>query len=366
VSSKSDFFEERQGAAVLKHGILRRYLPPFTGKLGSTSRDGRVAYLDGYAGSGTYESGAKGSPLLAAEISERMEKLRQLECHLVEKDVRRCEELGLAVAGAERCFIYNARIEECVDEVAARTAGVPLFAFLDPFGLPPPMDFIRDKILHRHGPTELLVNITLPGIWRNAGHLKDPTTDYLPYLKGRPKLLAKMDLAMDGGWWRDVWSSGAEDRAHEIFLGYVDRLSPGWAYFWTAVPKRWEGPPVYYLLFLTRHRDGLWEFNNALSSALEEFLEWNVLRSGGEQQALFGEIDRDTALIETLRSNLERVAAEGNGFTPQSRMRDVFDGVIGQAREKHLRRALKDLQAEGKLLNDSKGDLQRKLIMPAP
>ena len=52
MADTQEFFDERQGAAVIKHGILRRYLPVFAAKTGSTSAGGRVVYLDGYAGAG--------------------------------------------------------------------------------------------------------------------------------------------------------------------------------------------------------------------------------------------------------------------------------------------------------------------------
>lgn len=45
-----DYFEKKQAAAVLKHGILRRYLHVFVSKTGSPA--GEVVYVDGYAGPG--------------------------------------------------------------------------------------------------------------------------------------------------------------------------------------------------------------------------------------------------------------------------------------------------------------------------
>jgi hypothetical protein len=50
----SQFFRKRQGAAVLKHGILRRYLLVFVMKAGRWAPERRVVYLDGYAGPGMY------------------------------------------------------------------------------------------------------------------------------------------------------------------------------------------------------------------------------------------------------------------------------------------------------------------------
>ena len=57
-SDTSKFHEAKQAAAVLKHAVLDRYVTPFASKTGSTSKDGRVAFIDGYAGPGRYADGA--------------------------------------------------------------------------------------------------------------------------------------------------------------------------------------------------------------------------------------------------------------------------------------------------------------------
>lgn len=46
--SNEEFFRSQKPAAVLKHGLLRRYAVYFAGKAGHR-RGGRVAYIDGYA-----------------------------------------------------------------------------------------------------------------------------------------------------------------------------------------------------------------------------------------------------------------------------------------------------------------------------
>lgn len=361
MTRNEDFFDDRQGAAVLKHGILRRYLPAFTGKLGKISA--RVAYLDAYAGSGTYASGAKGSPVLAAEISEQMQKLRQLECHLVEENTGRCTDLRQALAGAERCTVYGSAIDDSLDEVLERTSGVPLFAFFDPFGLPPSMDILKKKVLGRAGTTELLVNITLPGIRRNAGHLKEPKTSHAPYLAARPALLANVDSALGGDWWRGMWDSGEEDRAHQIFLEYVERMRPGWSYYWTEVGNRWNGPIEYYLLFLTQHPDGLWEFNNALSLAYEDFQRFTIARAGGEQLS-WTEPEPEEAMIAAIKENIAGLLTHSKIVVPGQMMLEVFGRTMGHTRDKHVRAAVKQLHKEGMTSTDGKGDIQTMRIMP--
>lgn len=72
VGKNENFFEAAKPAATLKHGILHRYVRPYVQKVGSTSKGGRVAYIDGYAGPGVYDDGALGSPAVAVDIAKEI------------------------------------------------------------------------------------------------------------------------------------------------------------------------------------------------------------------------------------------------------------------------------------------------------
>lgn len=62
------YWEQRRLPSVLKHDLIRRYLPVFAGKTGSKA--GGLVYLDGYAGRGRYENGAPASAELILRIAE--------------------------------------------------------------------------------------------------------------------------------------------------------------------------------------------------------------------------------------------------------------------------------------------------------
>jgi three-Cys-motif partner protein len=62
------YWEDQALPSVLKHDLLRRYLPIFAGRTGSKSND--VVYLDGYAGRGRYDNGTPGSAELILKIAE--------------------------------------------------------------------------------------------------------------------------------------------------------------------------------------------------------------------------------------------------------------------------------------------------------
>jgi hypothetical protein len=62
------FFDEPQGAAKLKHEVLRQHLTIYASK---TGRRTPVVFLDGYAGPGRYGDGSPGSPGLWLTLPER-------------------------------------------------------------------------------------------------------------------------------------------------------------------------------------------------------------------------------------------------------------------------------------------------------
>ncbi len=216
------FFEDQQGAAVLKHGILSRYLPIYAGKTGSTSKGHRVAYLDAYAGAGAYEDGVPGSPALAAKTAEAL-TFRRIDCFMIEQDRATFEALCRNLADAESCTILQGSVEQHLEEVLARVEDCPLFAFFDPFGLLLPMESLQ-RVLNRRQSTEVLLTFSLPGLRRNAGHLSSTSTEP-KYQRARATILGKVDAALGGDRWREIWMSGGEDRTYRIFEGWRQRIA---------------------------------------------------------------------------------------------------------------------------------------------
>ena len=86
MSANSKFFGNRDAKAVLKHGLLARYAKYFAGRAGLAAH-GRVAFIDGYAGTGRYEDGNPGSPLLLATEAESAKSFgRDVKLAFVEQD----------------------------------------------------------------------------------------------------------------------------------------------------------------------------------------------------------------------------------------------------------------------------------------
>ena len=139
---------EMQPHTEAKHAILKNYLNAWLPIM--TSWNGRVVFLDGFAGPGRYTGGELGSPLIALEaaLKHRQPIKSQVLFLFIEADLRRFQHLqGILdsvyqprLAGTP--FSYQA-INGKFDNAMGRVLGeleesslllAPTFAFIDPFG----------------------------------------------------------------------------------------------------------------------------------------------------------------------------------------------------------------------------------------
>lgn len=385
------FFKSKRAAAVLKHAIVSKYIVPFAAKTGSTSAGNRVVIVDGYAGAGRYEDGSPGSPALIADaVRNPALRGRTVECFFVEQDEATYQSLRqvLAEVGTSANLVWEARHGNVADHLAellARAEGVPLFLFLDPFGLGLPFDVIAGIFDGRPSglgapATEVLFRFDAGAIRRIRGVLHG--VDF----KGRQATLETLDRAAGGSWWRD------EDdpilNSSEYLEWFEERLLRevcirAKCAGWTAAVRQREGlQPVYLLIFLTRHPDGMQIFGEALSSAQEAWRQavfneaFETIQQDGDQVALIT-IDPVAAFkseeqiladqwVNEIERNLRGLLREREQFSVRPNYLRIFGSAAGLAREKHLRKSLQRLEAAGLTTSDSKGKLYSKLITRAP
>jgi three-Cys-motif partner protein len=353
-----NFFDAPQLAASLKHEILGGYLPVFAQKAGtSPGVQGDVHYIDGFAGPGLYDDDdhTPGSPMIAVACRRKVDATKSRSVivgHFVEEDLQNARQLRALLngEGLPDWPVYRGDVLQHLTQVVG---GVPhsaaIFAFFDPFGLGLPLDLLDRLLFHRAGPTEILLNFSLPGLRRNAGHLTTSATGS-KYLKARDAILSKLDANLGGDWWQDIWRSEAEDREDQVLVSYVRRLGKaGWNTWCVPVSDRWMGPPSYYLIQLSRHRDGHWEFAQALSLALE--------RTRIRAATMTGQLDFDPSETwsASIARNIVRILKDTPSFVIDRDLKAVHGNTLGYAREKHIRSALRQLYDEGVIATDPKG-----------
>jgi three-Cys-motif partner protein len=382
------FFRSKRAAAVLKHAILSRYVVPFASKTGSSSPGHRVVIVDGYAGQGRYDSREAGSPaLIAAAARTPALRGKNVECIFVEKKLktfkRLCEVLAEEDGEQVTWEAWHGTVLQHLDELLERASGVPLFLFLDPFGLGLPFDVIASVFSRRAGgrfppATEVLFRFDAGAIRRIRGVLhgkgKDPGV--------RAAQIAALDRAAGGTWW---WREEDRNLDNTEYVNWfmtrllrqicVETKCSGWI---VQVKQRGGVQPAYYLVFLTRHSDGMEKFAEALSLAQTTWRR-AVFDEEAEDAAAHGQLllpyvdeffeDQERLLTEQwysrLEANVRALVTEHDSFVVRDRFSEVFAGVLGMARERHLRVALRRLHAAGFTSSDGAGDLYGKRVIRA-
>ncbi|MCH7713180.1 MAG: three-Cys-motif partner protein TcmP, partial [Chloroflexi bacterium] len=127
-----------------KHQILLKYLQAWLPIM--SSWNGRVLYIDGFAGPGRYTGGEPGSPIVAidAAINHSARINAQLVFLFIEADSNRAEHLESVLARKElppnfSYKVYNSEFGEVITDVLdqmdeRRGRLAPAFVFVDPFG----------------------------------------------------------------------------------------------------------------------------------------------------------------------------------------------------------------------------------------
>lgn len=198
--ASSHFFGQRNAQAVLKHGVLARYAHYFAGRAGKATQ-GRVVFIDGYAGEGRYQDGSPGSPLLLASQASRVEMFgRDVKLVFVEQDDDRRAQLNQSLAENEVVpdLLLGGSLEDLIDGLLDRYARHAVLLFVDPFGLA----FNRatlERTLGRRSPQQpidVLYHFSLSAVARmgRAGVVEGPTSHHNA---------EQLDAALGPVGWRD-------------------------------------------------------------------------------------------------------------------------------------------------------------------
>lgn len=367
----SPFFVSKKAAAVLKHALLDKYVVPFASKTGKHAPDGRVVYLDGYAGPGRYDDGTPGSPALILESAAAIAAFRKLDCYFIEKNRKNYQSLSSLVTEAREqglaAHALQGRAERHLDHVLEAAQGAPLFAFLDPFGLGITFDALTRRIFgsRRAGgmPTEVLLNFNANAVRRIGGLLASKKDT-----PGKPATLKALDDACGGNWWQQEFldSDSNPEAVDRITRGFARRVGQavGAGAYTVEVRNRANHQVAYNLLLFTRHRDGLWLFGEAASRAQ---VEWRrACLPPDNPDMLFSPADnfdeeeeaRRLRWIKTIRANLEDLLHKRGSFVVGDCQGEVMAGVLGEARGMHVRTAIKELYKEGKTRCNGVGEVR--------
>jgi three-Cys-motif partner protein len=269
-----------------KHAILEKYLNAWLPIM--TAYNGRVVFMDAFAGPGEYSGGERGSPLIAldAVLGHRYDPVRthaKIEFVFIEQDPQRCAHLAAKLATRTRPnnVRYQVKCGAFIDEVVSvfpllrdeSGRPAPLFAFLDPFGYSDTPIEIVGRIM-RQDKSEVLINFMHENINRFLAFDNAANQAHLDALFGTTR-------------WRDIIvqelpPKERERRVHDLYQNQL-RTVAGASYVRSFRMRNRQNATEYYLFFATKNLTGLDKMKQAM---------WHVDPSGAYDFSDFTDPDQ--------------------------------------------------------------------------
>jgi three-Cys-motif partner protein len=328
-----------------KHQMLNRYLGGWYPIL--SSWNGRIVFLDGFAGRGRYNDGSEGSPLIALRClldHNRWPQMRNREFVFIfiEADTENAQSLEQEIDAFKaarapwpqkvKTMIVNEKFDVTAQSILdylrqQKSNMAPTFAFVDPFGYSGlPMDVLADLLSYPR--SEVFVNFMVGHVQRFIR--RDGQEDAMRSLFGMDvhRIIEGYNGQADRvRYLRDVYGQQLQERAEFDYVQSFGMINQ-------------TGNIGYYLFHGTRNR---------LGAKLMKEAMWKIDPGGGNtfsdrlagQDVLFT-LDPD---LRPLRDHLLRHYADWEGVSIDTLEWHTI--LSTPYRETHVRPVLRKLEKEG-------------------
>ncbi len=140
--SNEHFFTERTGQSAVKAEIVSKYFWSWAKIIMPWAKDGKIAYVDLFAGRGRYEDGAKSTPLLVLETAIKDKKMREMLVTIFndvdENSSRSLDTEIKALPGIDllkyKPQVYSREVGSEIVQMFQQMRLIPTFFFVDPWG----------------------------------------------------------------------------------------------------------------------------------------------------------------------------------------------------------------------------------------
>lgn len=377
----TDFWAHKQPLARMKHKILSEYLTVWAAKLGSSNS--RIVFVDGFAGPGRYEDGDTGSPLIAMNIASDPRNYGKLTNIFVEKNKSDAAQLQTIVTARKipNQFVLASAFEVAYGEILRLRDNSPALVYIDPYGSAVPFSQIVGLL--NHSRTEILLNLSIIAISRIGGLLRTAAA--------HEAALSRLDSVL-GRWWRDTFqaalsrdpfqdSTAAAEAVADEYCTQVHNATKV-SVISADLTRRIGHKPLFQFTLFGKHSDANIVFYEAASRGIDEWLRavYRLEAESGTSNGQLGfwsdqsQIDqivnsqfdsRQSELQRVLTDHLRKMLIAGHTLAP-TEYHKTFGPTMGEAREKHLRKAWATL-AQEKIANDvPRGKLWNAKIVPVP
>ena len=356
MANDRDHFESYRAQTLAKHTILEKYIFAFFNVLKKANKN--LVYIDGFAGRGFYtsETGERfdGSPLRALRaIASSDDLATRVSTILIEKDAVLAKDLRESVAEFYKANpkmrepqvaqgTFASELTSALDGLDARGVRLaPTFLFVDPCGVAG-ASFEAIRRFMANDSCELLLFFNIDGVRRIVG-LKEEMGTTLAELLGSQQRAAELVAA--------VAACPTPARKEECIVRFYDALirKETGAAFVTMFRVENEERRVtsHYLIHVTKH---------AMGFRIMKDVMWDVGKSdegmGGlalEQASLTDEPMLIRARWEGVKAHVEKELLAG-----PRRVSHFYETLVMEQSnrlcEKAYRRALLELEAEGKVV----------------
>jgi three-Cys-motif partner protein len=363
------FFQKKREWSKCKDSILKYYLEPYVPKVNKLKK--RILIIDCFAGRGEFGDGKPGSPLIISSIVRKwrdkgvpiqgifIEANRENYNHL-------CRVLEEHRDYAEPRF---GTFDEHLPEIARQARQNTVFLYVDPYSVRglifERMKAVYDQIRTSSASVEVLLNLNadafmrwaLPALQRSQDVPDEVDDEEFSQPEDTSRETVELDSlnAIAGG---DYWRSIAVDPA----LGYSQKLE----HFTSAYKEKMQSSfpfvasceikakydhkvPKYYLVYATRHRDGLELINDAMCKARDDFLGKEFKRgflfdcTPEKEMPDLSALKRDLLAVAVKEGSLSRKALRLKGLLAH----------FGRFKIKHYNAAITELLKEGTLTSST-------------
>lgn len=240
-----------------KHVILRKYLEAWLPKI--TRYNDSVIICDGFAGPGVYHGGEKGSAVVALEALAKhrsLEKIcRKVRYIFVEKDRKKCASLEKQIQDVRQRHshlnnveIFNEEFEVVFNEQILDREKIPVFAFIDPFGLKGVSFNVIEELMKRDS-CEVFITFMLSALQRFIH---------------QPEFEMHADQFFGCQDWQETGDMHGKSREEALRRIYQTQLEKCAKYVRLFTMKDNKDVTIYDLFFGTNHPQGIDTMKDAM------------------------------------------------------------------------------------------------------
>jgi three-Cys-motif partner protein len=278
---KDKFFANPKIWSKRKHRLLGKYLPPFSAKVGSWAK--LIYCIDGFAGAAKYEDGSPGSPLMMAQLADKCASWKRpvgLRLINVENNPDNYKSLKYITQEWESKGIVSnleGQFGNLVPTILSTISTDPAFFFIDPYG-PTYIHFshLLPVLKREQRATELIINFDADGLRRIADTMHSRTSTQQA-IKASLTNIENVTEIIGSDQWKEHYEKGTlptQERENILLQIYMENIAKH-DYTVTAYPirKSIKDSPKYFLVYCTRHPDGVVLMNNFIREEEDSLLE---------------------------------------------------------------------------------------------